>query len=185
MRRRTRVVLCSFVIALSALSVASAWGSASGAFPRIRSGVGGEPTAGSGDIAGDSYVGRSAVVAWNRRFHILTLYLLPNRTTTCASLFEQLHAPGHKIQVQLTTTPRARIGPVENPEVAFITVFAGDRPPHVAGLSRGGEVSISRIDTTKGGVWHGSFRVPTRLYGDRLLYGYQGTFAARWCSFAR
>jgi hypothetical protein len=37
------------------------------------------------------------------------------------------------------------------------------------------------VDTYPGGVWHGIFKVPRRIYGDRQLYGYNGTFRATWC----
>jgi hypothetical protein len=41
------------------------------------------------------------------------------------------------------------------------------------------------MDSFPGGVWHGIFKVPQRYYGDGTLYGYNRTFAAKWCQLRR
>jgi hypothetical protein len=33
-------------------------------------------------------------------------------------------------------------------------------------------------------VWHGYFAVPKKVYANGELYGYSGTFAAKWCQVA-
>lgn len=151
------------------------------AFPPLRAGLGDQPTAGGGVIAGDRFVTRAAVVAWNRRWSTLTLFLIPRRSVTCATLRTVAHKPGHLIQVYVTSKPRVAVGrPMPNPQVAFLTV-SRTKPPHVAGLKQGAQLTFTRVDSHPGGVWHGIFRVPRRVYGDGMVYGYSGTFAAKWC----
>jgi len=152
-------------------------------FPRIRSGVGNEPTAGRGVVAGYEFVTRAAVVAWNRRWNSLTLYLFGRRGVTCGTLRRAVQRPGHLIQVHVTGAPRVPIGsPVAGAEVAFVTVSPNPKtPPHVAGLRNGAKLTFTRLDTYPRGVWHGTFSVPRREYADGNVYGYKGTFAAKWC----
>lgn len=157
------------------------------AFPRVRAGVGNEPTAGGGIVAGDRFVARTAVVAWNRHWGTLTLFLISRPSVTCATLRTVAHKPGHLIQVYVTSKPRVPVGrPVAAPQVAFVTVDPDpDVPAHVAGLKQGAKLVFTRLDSYPRGVWHGTFTVPRRVYGDGELYGYGGSFAARWCQLQR
>ena len=156
-------------------------------FPRLRVGIGHEPTSGGGVVAGEAYVTHAAVIAWNRRFHNLNLYLLSRKTVTCGTLQRVSRKPGHVIQVYVTNRPHVDLGrPLGNAQVAFVTVYRNPKiPMHVAGLKEGGKLTFTRIDSYPGGVWHGVFQVPRRVYGDGKLYGYNGTFAARWCDLRR
>jgi len=43
------------------------------------------------------------------------------------------------------------------------------------------QLVLTRVDTYRNGVWHGRLSVPKKIYADGKLYGYHGTFAARWC----
>jgi hypothetical protein len=153
------------------------------AFPRLRMGVGDEPTSGGGVVAGDRYVAHAAVVAWNRKWNNLTLYLLWRRRVTCQTLRRVISKPGHLIQVHVTSLPRVSVvRPVADPQVAFLTIYRNPNVPlHVAGLKHGAQLKFTRVDSYPGGVWHGAFKVPRRYYGDGKLYGYNGTFAAKWC----
>ena len=152
-------------------------------FPRLKLGVGNEPTSGGGVVAGDRYVTRTAVIAWNRKFNNLTLYLLWRRRVTCPTLRRTITKPGHLIQVHVTNSPRVNIArPVASPQVAFLTIYRNSAvPTHIAGLKHGAQLRFTRVDSYPGGVWHGTFKVPRRYYGDGKLYGYSGTFAAKWC----
>ena len=87
----------------------------------------------------------------------------------------------------MTSEPRVSVGiPVADPQVAFITVFRNPKiPTKIAGLKEGAKLTFSRVNSYPGGVWHGVFQVPRRVYGDGKLYGYNGTFAARWCDLRR
>ena len=167
---------------MALVAVSTAVGStADQAYPRIRAGVGNEPNAGGGVIDGDRFVPRTAVVAWNRHWSSLTLYLLPRANVTCRSLRAATQRPGHLIQVYVTGKPRVRVGrPVAGPQVAFVTVHP-EKPMDVAAALRAARLTFSRVDTFPGGVWHGSFDMPFRTYGNGKLYGYHGTFAAKWC----
>jgi hypothetical protein len=155
-------------------------------FPRIRQGAGNQPNAGGGVVAGDKYVTRAAVIAWNRKFGDLTLYLLWRKRVSCATFRHTITRPGHLIQVHVTDRPRASVGRVANPQVAFLTIFRNPKvPTRIAGLKFGAHLRFTRVDSYPGGVWHGTFRVPRHYYGDGRLYGYSGTFAAKWCELRR
>ena len=174
--------------ALAALLLTSAAFAPTGAqkpFPRVRAGLGNQPISGGGFVAGDRLVTRGAVVAWNVHFGTLTLYLLPRARVTCRTLRLATQKPGHLIQVYVTSKPRVSVGrPVPDPQVAFLTIYR-TKPMHVAGLKQGAQLTFTRIDSYPGGVWHGMFSVPRRVYGDGQLYGYKGTFAAKWCQLRK
>jgi hypothetical protein len=156
-------------------------------FPRLRVGIGAEPTRGGGVIAGAEYVTRSSMIAWNRRVNSLTLYLLSRRSVTCSTLRRVAAKPGHLVQVHVTSRPSVAVGtPVADAQVAFITVFRNPKiPTKIAGLREGAKLTFTRVNTYPGGVWHGVFQVPQRVYGDGKVYGYSGTFAAKWCDLRR
>ena len=126
-------------------------------------------------------------MAWNRHWGTLTLYFLRYKRVTCKTLRSVVTRPGNLIQVYVTSKPRVRVGrPMSGPQVAFLTVSENpSAPTHIAGLKHGAQLTFTRVDSYPGGVWHGVFDVPRRIYGDGKLYGYSGTFAARWCSLQR
>lgn len=180
-----RRAAASLTVALVAASPAAAQMQV--AFPQVRLGGGKEPNAGGGVVAGDRYVTRNAVVVWNRKWNNLTLYLLWRRQVTCATFRRTVTKPGHLIQVHVTDSPRVGVGqPVANPQVAFLTIFRDPSiPTKIAGLKQGARLRFTRVDSYPGGVWHGVFSVPRKVYGDGRLYGYNGTFAAKWCVVRR
>ena len=54
---------------------------------------------------------------------------------------------------------------------------------HYIAVQPGVRLTLSRVDTAKGGVWHGHLTVAkTRQSGK--TFSYNGTFAARWCGTA-
>lgn len=174
-------------IGVGLAAAAPAAAAVQGAFPHIRLGAGKERTTGGGVVAGDRYVTRNAVIAWNRKWNNLTLYLLWRRQVTCATLRRTITKPGHLIQVHVTDSPRVSVGrPVANAQVAFLTIFRNPAvPTKIAGLKHGARLQFSRVDSYPGGVWRGTFSVPRRVYGDGRIYGYRGTFAAKWCVLRR
>ena len=173
------------VLVLLLVAAVPAYAHVQKAFPRITSGLGNEPTAGGGVVAGDRYVTHAAVVVWNRKWNNLTLYLLWRRRVSCATLRRAFTKPGHLIQVHVASTPSVAVGPVRDPQVAFLTIYRNPKTPeHVSGLRNGAQLTLTRIDSYPGGVWHGSFKVPQRIYGDGKVYGYNGTFAATWCQIS-
>ena len=70
-------------------------------------------------------------------------------------------------------------------QVAFLTI---NRNPHVptkvAGLKQGARLTFTSVDSYPGGVWRGVLKVATRRYGNGKVYGYNGTFAAKWCELS-
>jgi hypothetical protein len=52
-------------------------------------------------------------------------------------------------------------------------------------LKTGVRLVFTGIDSYPGGVWHGSLTIPTKKYANGLIYGYHGTFAARFCQVKR
>jgi len=179
-KSRASVVLIGLALAGAVPAAAQVQGTT---FPRVRLGTGNQANTGGGVIAGDRYVTRNAAIVWNQKWHNLTLYLLWRKTINCSTLRKTITKPGHLVQVHVTDTSHVEIGrPMANPQVAFLTIFRNPAiPTRIAGLKHGGWLKFTRVDSFPGGVWHGVFRVPRRYYGDGRLYGYNGTFAARWC----
>lgn len=176
-----RVVLALLIVLLAAAVPASAH--LQQAFPRERVGTSLLVTSGGGVVTGDRYVTRAAVIAWSRKWNTLTLYLLWRRNVTCATFLRVADMPGHLIQVHVTSVPQVHVGrPVADPQVAFLTISRDpSRPERVAGLKHGAQLTFQSVDSYPGGVWRGVFKVPARVYGDGKLYGYNGSFAARFC----
>jgi hypothetical protein len=140
-------------------------------------------TSGGGVVAGHPYVTRSAAIVWSRRWSTLTLYLFRRKKVSCRTLLDAVQVPGHLIQIHVTDSPRVHITrPMARPQVAFLTVFRDrSRPTHVAGLKHGARLVFNSVNSYPHGIWRGQFTLPTRVYGDGLIYGYRGTFAARFC----
>lgn len=180
-----RWIALGALVALLLGSTSPASGRAQDVFPRLRAGVGAESISGGGVVAGSPFRTRAAVVAWSRHWGTLTLYLLARKSVTCRTLQASTERPGHLIQVYVTNEPHVPVGrPVSDPQVAFVTIYP-TKPMHVAGLKQGARLTFTRVDSYPGGVWHGIFKVPHRIYGDGELYGYSGTFAATWCQLPR
>jgi hypothetical protein len=180
-----RVVPAVAVLALAAAVPAAA--RVEQAFPRERLGASLLVTSGGGTVAGDAYAARSAAIVWSRRWNTLTLYLFWRRSVTCGSLLRAVQLPGHLVQVHVTSEPRVHVGrPMPGSQVAFLTIYRNpSTPEHVAGLRHGATLTFESVDSYPGGVWRGRFSVPTRVYGDGKVYGYRGTFAARFCQVNR
>lgn len=183
---KKRVVPTALVVILL-VAAAPAAARIERAFPRERLGTSLVVTAGGGVVAGHPYRTRSAVVVWSRKWNTLTLYLFRRRKVNCRRLLRAVQVPGHLIQVHVTNRPRVRVGrPMAHPEVAFVTVYRDrSKPEHVAGLQHGAKLTFERVDSYPRGVWRGRFTLPTRVYGDGKIYGYRGTFAARFCQVKR
>jgi hypothetical protein len=182
-RRVVPVVLVVILLAAAAPAAARV----ERAFPRERLGTSLVVTAGAGVVAGHPYRTRSAVIVWSRKWNTLTLYLFRRRKVNCRRLLRAIQVPGHLIQVHVTNKPHVRVGrPMGHPQVAFVTVYRDpSRPEHVAGLQRGAKLTFERVDSYPRGIWRGLFSLPTRVYGDGKIYGYRGTFAARFCQVKR
>lgn len=171
------------LMALTLAAAAPAGAQVERAFPRERLGASVLVTSGGGVVAGNPYVTRSAVVVWSRKWHTLTLYLFRRRRVACRQLLRAVQLPGHLIQVHVTSKPRVHVSrPMADPEVAFVTVYRNrGTPPHVAGLQHGAKLTFEAVNSYPRGIWRGRFSLPTRVYGDGHVYGYHGTFAARFC----
>jgi hypothetical protein len=180
-----RLVPALLVLTLAAAAPAAA--RIDSVFPRERLGVSLTVTSGGGVVAGHPYLTRSAAIVWSRRWNTLTLYLIRRRNVTCRTLLHAVQLPGHLIQIHVASGPRVHITrPMAQPQVAFLTVYR-DRstPTHVAGLKHGAKLTFESVNSYPRGVWRGRFTLPTRVYGDGKIYGYRGTFAARFCQVKR
>ena len=186
MSPKRRVVPAVLIVILLA-AAAPAAARIERAFPRERLGSSLAVTAGGGVVAGHSYRARSALIVWSRKWNTLTLYLFRRRKVNCRRLLRAIQVPGHLIQVHVTNRPRVRVGrPMAHAEVAFVTVYRDpSKPEHVAGLRHGAKLTFQRVDSYPHGIWRGRFSLPTRVYGDGMIYGYRGTFAARFCQVRR
>ena len=173
------LVVC--VAVLVVVGSAAAAGKPPKRFPALHYGIGVEPTWGGGTFAGEAYAPRAAVVAWSRKARTLTLYLLRQKHVTCSGLADAVTAPGVLVQALITARPLAHaIGkPIPNQTLQFVTHREGR--VGVGALKEGVRLVLTRVDTRPAGVWHGKLSVPKKVYADGKLYGYRGTFAARWC----
>ena len=184
MRRVLALVVAACTFAASAYAAGT-----SARFPRMRLGIGDEATAGGGIVAGMPDRTRSAVVAWNRKERTLTLYLIRLSHVSCGTLKRQITRPGHVIQALIRARPLSAIvaRPVPDQTLQFITYYRDPKkhPLNAAGLKEGVRLVITRVDSYPGGVWHGTLYVPTKVYGNGKVYGYRGSFAARWCDLRR
>ena len=158
-------------------------------FPHMRLGIGNEPTAGGGIVAGVPYRTRSAVVAWNRRERTLTLYLIRLSGVSCGTLKREITRPGHVVQALIRARPLSAVvaRPVPDQTLQFVTYYRNPKkhPLNAAGLKQGVSLVMTRVDSYPGGVWRGTLYVPTKVYGNGKVYGYRGSFAARWCDLRR
>jgi hypothetical protein len=173
------LVVC--VVALVLVGSASAAGKPPKRFPALRYGIGAEPTWGGGTFAGETYSPRAAVVAWSMRARTLTLYLLRQRHVTCSRLGEAITAPGVLVQALIAARPLAQAIAKPLPDQTLQFVTHREERVGVGALKEGVRLVLTRVDTHPGGVWHGRLSVPKKVYADGKLYGYRGTFAARWC----
>ena len=182
----TRAALAVMAVALAAAAVPAS-ARIDTAFPRLRLGSGALVTSGGGTVAGDVYTTKSAVIVWNRKWNRLTLYLLWRRGVTCSSVLRAADRPGHLVQVHVASAPRVRVGrPMAGTQVAFVTTFReqANKPAQVAGLKNGAKLTFQSVDSYPHGIWTGWFSVPTRAYADGQVYGYGGTFAAKFCQLS-
>lgn len=155
-------------------------------FPKLRFGIGTEPTTGGGYLANSPYHTRTAIIAWNRRHQDLTLYLIRAQSLNCRNFLRIATRPGNLIQALIKARPLIRYvnRRLPNQTLQFITYYK-NQPLHVSGLKQRVNLVFTSVDSYPGGVWHGRLDVPIKRYGDGMIYGYHGTFAARWCDRSR
>lgn len=176
-----RVLTLCLVTAL-ALTFLSANAGARTSFPIQRVGSGKESTAGGGSFGGVAFAARSAAIQWDTSARSLTLYLFELPGVQCSSLHRTV-AVRRGRSVQVLVTRRAVKLPVRRTLrdvfVRFTRRFGATDVENQLVQQRV-ELRFTRIDTHRGGIWHGRLDVASRtLEGKR--YSYAGTFAARWC----
>jgi hypothetical protein len=153
-------------------------------FPLQREGNGNEPVAGAGVFAGTAFHPTTAFVRWDPHLQVLDLMVFGNHTSPrdCAAVARASANSPRLVEVGLSH--RAKRLPVGRPLPVTIAEFvghAGGGAPQVHAVQRGVRLVLTRVDTSRGGVWHGRLSVrSTRIAGKR--YGYGGTFSARWCN---
>jgi hypothetical protein len=174
--RTFATALLALVLAGTALA-----GSTPKRFPALRYGIGSEPTWGGGTFGGVPYSTRRAVVAWNMKARTLTLYLLRQKHVTCSGLGRAITAPGLLVQALITARPLAHVVGHPIPDQTLQFVLHRDGRAAVGALKQGVRLVLTRVDSYPGGVWHGKLSVPKKVYADGKVYGYRGTFAAKWC----
>jgi hypothetical protein len=182
----TRAALAVMVVGLAAAAVPAS-ARVDAAFPRERMGAGALVTSGGGTVAGKPYATKSAVVVWSRKWNRLTLYLFWRRGVTCADVLHSADLPGNLVQVHVASVPRVQVGrPMAGTQVAFVTTFReqANTPARVAGLKNGAKLTFQSVDSYPHGIFTGWLSVPTRAYADGKVYGYSGTFAAKFCQLS-
>jgi hypothetical protein len=174
-------ILVAVVVVLALASSALAAGQPPKRFPALRYGAGAEANWGGGTFAGIPYKPHQAVVAWNTKARTLTLYLLRQKHVTCLTLNQAITAPGLLVQALITARPLSRVVGHTIPNQTLQFVLHQNGRVGVGAMKDGVQLVLTRVDTYRNGVWHGRLSVPKKIYADGKLYGYHGTFAARWC----
>ena len=178
------------VTALVALAGASgAWAAAGKPYPSQHQGTGREPIAASGTFAGSRFVARSAVVRYeiglsccpSKTIGEVDVYLFETKDVTCKTLDDSRSKRNFSYSVEAN----GKALPVGRPAPSS---FFQQASFNVVGLTTGNQVGIrivfTRIDTTKGHLWHGTFRAP-RFASAGKVYALSGSFAASWCGTVR
>ena len=178
MHVRVLTLSLATILALTVLPTAGARTS----FPVQRVGSGKEPLAGGGSFGGVAFAARSAAIQWDTNARSLTLYLFELPQVQCTSLHRTV-AIRRGRSVQVLVARRAVKLPVgrtlPDPFVRFARRF-GATDVEIQLVQQRVRLRLTRIDTHRGGIWHGRLDVaPRTLQGTR--YSYAGTFAARWC----
>lgn len=85
------------------------------------------------------------------------------------------------MQVLVARKPvRLEVGRMlRNPFIRFARRF-GATDVEIQLVQQRVRLRLTRIDTHRGGVWHGRLDVAPRTLGGKR-FSYAGTFAARWC----
>jgi len=177
-----RPLTLSLTTILAAASLAGTAGAGT-PFPIQRAGSGDEPTAGGGRFKGLEFHARSAAIQWDAKARTLTLYLFGLPRVQCSSLHRIVAIKrGRSVQVLVARrAAKLSVGrTLRDPFVRFARRF-GATDVEIQLVQQRVRLRFTRIDTHRGGVWHGRLDVaPRTLEGNR--YSYAGTFAARWCS---
>lgn len=178
-----RAFAASVVLVAALCCAAVAVAVAAGApFPSERAGSGTEPTRGNGRFGETAFTARSAVVQWDGRMRLLTLYVFERPAVRCDGLQRTIDVRrGRSIQV-VVTRRRARlpIGRRIPPLFVRFVERHGATDAELQAVQLGALVRFSRVDTRPGGTWHGRLAIrPHRV--ARASYSYDGTFAATWC----
>jgi hypothetical protein len=175
-------VLTLSLATILALTVLPTNAGARTSFPVQRVGSGKEPMAGGGSFGGVAFAARSAAIQWDTNARSLTLYLFELPRVQCTTLHRTVAIRrGRSVQVlvarKAVKLPLGRTHP--DPFVRFARRF-GATDVEIQLVLQRVRLRLTRIDTHRGGIWHGRLDVtPRMLEGKR--YSYAGTFAARWC----
>lgn len=175
-------VLTLYLATILALTFLPTNAGARTSFPVQRVGSGKEPIAGGGSFGGNAFAARSAAIQWDTKARTLTLYLFELPRVQCATLHRTV-AIRRGRSVQVLVARRAVKLPVgrtlRDVFVRFTRRFGATDVENQLVQQRL-QLRFTRIDTHRGGIWHGRLDVaPRSLEGKR--YSYAGTFAARWC----
>jgi hypothetical protein len=174
-----RALICVVFAALAFSSTAAAV-----PFPLQREGKGTEPLSGAGVFAGRTFRPTTAFVRWDPHLRVLDLLLFTGRSAphACGSVAQAAARASRLVEIGLShQAKRLLVGrPLAGPIVEFVS-HGATGAPRVEALQHGVRLILTRVDTARGGVWHGRLSVhSTRIAGGR--YGYAGTFSAGWCS---
>jgi hypothetical protein len=171
----------ALVLVVAAAGLATSAAFAKTPLPQHAQGAGKEPTAGGGVIGSAPFAARSALVQYDKTSGDVYIYVFKKPTTCHVVSFSDtpyvwvwIHTEGTPLDVgrAMRTSGTSRF-------VQVNFVLAG----HYVAVQPGVRLTLSRVDTAKGGVWHGHLTVAkTRQSGK--TFSYDGTFAARWCGTA-
>ncbi len=175
-------VFAATVVLVAALCCATLADAGGVPFPSERAGSGTEPTRGSGRFGETAFTARSAVVQWDGRMRLLTLYVFERSAVGCGGLRRTIDVRrGRSIHVVVTRrSARLPIGRRIPPLFVRFVERQGATDAELQVVQLGALVRFTRVDTRPGGTWHGRLAIrPHRV--ARASYSYAGTFAATWC----
>lgn len=154
-------------------------------FPSERQGNGTEPISGGAVFAGHAYRTRSAIVHWDRNLGSLDLYLFRKALgpVRCDAIATIAARQPELVQVGLERGKPVRLAvgrPLSGVVVQFIAQPGRGEPAVLQVLRKHVQLVLTRVDTSRNGVWHGRLNARRALLGHKA-YSYNGTFAAKWC----
>jgi len=179
-KRRSSVTLIArasvlLVAGTFALSAATA-GSARTPLPATPQGSGTTPTAGTGSL-GDRNFSAATAIAFTDGYGDINVFLFERPHPCDVVSFDDapyiwvyIHTEGTRLPVGTAVTPGKK-------DRLLVSVPANKK---YVNLNTGVKLTLTRIDTSANGLWHGRLQVATQA-PDGLSYRYDGTFAARWC----
>jgi hypothetical protein len=168
----TAIAVCAVVV------LPAAW--AKTPLPAKPYGAGKEPTAGGGTIGGKPFHAVSAVAQYDVPGGDIYIYVFAKRVTDPCRIVSYGDAPYVWTWLHTEGTPPV-VGKPSRSNGHDVVQVNFVLHGHYVAVQPGVKLVLTRVDSRRGGVWHGRLTVKKQTLNGKA-YAYSGTFAARWCA---